>query len=262
MTDMQDRMPAVEQGLEKVGIENLKTLVKTSYKGREYRFVPTISLAIDLPKDRKGAHMSRLIEAITECVEQEAEKTHLSLEKLGKSVLEDLKKRHPYGHGLVEFKTDLVIYRKTPVTRRKTGETHGVEVSAIFGDGRFRKRLTVIVYGNTSCPHAMEYAGKPHIQRAVATLTVETDFENPVDLEDLIAMCESSFSSPVYTLLKTEDEASVVERMHENPLFVEDVCRNILGEAKKISRAEISVKVVSQESIHRHDVFAEGSLET
>ncbi|HNU62062.1 MAG TPA: GTP cyclohydrolase, FolE2/MptA family, partial [Methanofastidiosum sp.] len=67
----------------------------------------------------------------------------------------------------------------------------------------------------------------------------------------------------VFTLLKTEDESFVVDKMHTNPLFVEDVCRNMLSLASsKFNKSKIHAECLSYESIHRHDVFAEGVIET
>jgi len=71
---------------------------------------------------------------------------------------------------------------------------------------------------------------------------------------------EGSFPSEVYALLKTEDEVYVVEKMFSNPKFVEDVTRQIIDSARKrFPGCVIKVKTISQESIHRHDVVAEGS---
>jgi GTP cyclohydrolase-4 len=141
-------------------------------------------------------------------------------------------------------------------------ETHDVVVAVLKENGRYTKKLTVYVVGNTVCPHSMKNTGgKPHIQRAVAELTVSADVYAKMPLESLIYVCEQSFSSPTYTLLKTADEKEVVERMYANPKFVEDVAREILDcGKKKFGDARIHVRVVSHESIHRHDVIAEGGV--
>lgn len=102
--------------------------------------------------------------------------------------------------------------------------------------------------------------GRTHIQRARTLLELETGFENKIELEDMISCVEKGFSSEVYTLLKTEDEVHVVEKMFENPQFVEDVTRNVINSARKtFPKCRIYVKTISEESIHRHDVIAEGS---
>lgn len=262
MTETQDRVPREKYSLDCVGVTNLKTLVKTNYKGRLYRFVADVTLTINLPDDKKGAHMSRLIEAVTESVESESKKTHESLEALGAEILGDLKKRHPHTSGSIRLETDLIVYSKTPATGKDTMESHRVAARVYTYNEGLRKELSVTVLGNTVCPHSMQYAGKPHIQRAIGTLSVDTGYANPVDLEDMIGMVEESFSSPVYTLLKTQDEAEVVKKMYENPLFVEDVARKMLENAGKIPDAQIKSKAISQESIHRHDVMAQGEITT
>ena len=51
----------------------------------------------------------------------------------------------------------------------------------------------------------------------------------------------------------------IVNKMFNNPKFVEDVTREILNRAKnRFKECRISAKTISYESIHRHDVIAEG----
>ena len=258
--DTQDRQPDFEVGLDRVGVTNLRTLVQTSWGGHKYKFIPRIQLTVDLCAKKKGAHLSRLVEAITESIEEESELVYSSLEELGEKILKRLEGQHPFRKGEIVFETELVVERRTPKTKRKSMETHDVVVGVTKMNGSFTKTLTVKVLGNTVCPHSMENTGgKPHIQRAIAELCVAQNLDKPAPLESLIEVCEESFSSPTYTLLKTPDETAVVKRMHANPKFVEDVAREILDKAKgKFGDAKIKVKVVSEESIHRHDVIAEG----
>ncbi len=258
---MQDNKPEIMEGLDRVGVTGLKTIVMTNWKNRRYNFVPEIELTLNLDKERKGVHMSRLIESITESIEQEIEIRHGSLEEVEKDILDRLRKRHTFNHAEISMKTDLTVPRKTPVTGKTTMETYGIEVRLSSEKTGYQKILRVEVVGNTVCPHAMkECNGQAHIQRADGVLEIETGYENKIDLEDMIDCVEEAFPSKVYTLLKTEDEKHVVREMHENPKFVEDVTRRILTNAKKKFRnCRIKAKTISQESIHRHDVIAEGS---
>jgi len=150
--DTQDMRPRVTQTLDKVGVTNLKALVETRWKGKRFKFVPKIQLTIDLPGSRKGAHLSRLVESITESIEEGSGETHYSLEALGRDVLWKLMTKHPFRSGEVVIDTDLVVYRRTPVSGRKTAETHQVTVKVRRERGLFRKTLSVKVYGNTVCP--------------------------------------------------------------------------------------------------------------
>jgi len=257
---MQDSKPEIMEALSRVGITGLRTLVKTSWNGKEYKFIPEIELTLDLSKKRRGVHMSRLVESITESIEEEVEVKHESLEELERHILERVREKHPYKKAEILMKTQLVVDRETPATKKSTMETHDVFVSVISDNGKFRKRLKVKVVGNSGCPHALKKSdGISHVQRAECFLEVITDYENRIALEDMIVFVESAFPSEVYTLLKVEDEKYVVEKMFERPRFVEDITRDVLNKAKKKFKCcEIRVKTISQESIHRHDVVAEG----
>jgi len=258
--ETQNKKPDVCEPLEKVGVKNLRTLVKVGSKDNIYKFVPRIEITVDLPAEKKGAHMSRLIESISEIAQQETFERHDTFEILERNILDQLEKRHPYTRGEINIDTELVVNKKTPVTKKPTHETHDIGVKLVKDHGKFRKTLKVKVLGNTVCPHAMQNTGKPHIQRAIAEIEIECDYNNKISLEQIINVAEKSFSSEVYTLLKTEDENSVVERMYANPRFVEDVTRAILKGCSRFKGCKIKARTTAQESIHRHDVIAEGFI--
>jgi GTP cyclohydrolase-4 len=263
VVETQEEAPSIKEPLRRVGITNLRTVAKINWKGKEYTFLPLIEVTIDLPAEKKGIHMSRLIESVTEAmseaVAEEVASVHTSLEELGKCVIKRLEEKHPHRRAEVWIKTHLIIPRKTPASGRTSYEPYDVEVGVIKNeDGSFEKVLRVRVIGNTVCPHAMaNNNGKTHIQRAIGELEVKAPFEEDIALEDMVDVVESSFSSPTYTLLKTVDENAVVQRMFANPKFVEDVAREIFAKAKERFKGKIHVKVVSNESIHKHDVIAE-----
>jgi GTP cyclohydrolase-4 len=261
--ETQEETPRIKEPLRRVGITNLRTVAKINWKGKVYTFLPLIEVTIDVPAEKKGIHMSRLIESVTEAmseaVEEEVLKTHTSLEELGKCVIERLEGKHPHRRAEVWIKTHLIIPRKTPASGKTSYEPYDVEVGVIKNeDDSFEKVLRVKVVGNTVCPHAMaNNNGKTHIQRAVGELEVRAPFEEEIALEDMIDVVESSFSHPTYTLLKTIDENAVVQGMFANPKFVEDVAREIFAKAKGRFNGKIHVRVVSNEGIHKHDVIAE-----
>ena len=70
-------------------------------------------------------------------------------------------------------------------------------------------------------------------------------------------MAEESASAPLYALLKREDEKHVTEQAYENPVFVEDLVRNVALRLKADERiSSFRVKTVNHESIHAHNAFA------
>jgi GTP cyclohydrolase I len=76
-------------------------------------------------------------------------------------------------------------------------------------------------------------------------------------IEDLIAIIESSASSELYGLLKREDEKAVTERAYENPVFVEDLVRNVALKLNSHPRITwYKVEAENHESIHNHNAYA------
>ena len=73
----------------------------------------------------------------------------------------------------------------------------------------------------------------------------------------ILALRVSMFAMLVNSVLKREDAQYVTERAYENPMFVEDVAREVA--AKLMAHARIawfSVAVENQESIHAHNAYA------
>jgi GTP cyclohydrolase-4 len=69
-------------------------------------------------------------------------------------------------------------------------------------------------------------------------------------------------SSPVCELLKRPDENAVVMQAHKKPGFVEDCVRNMVEKIiQNYSHLPddtlVTVRQVNEESIHRHNAFAE-----
>src|SRR5262249_5957507 len=76
-------------------------------------------------------------------------------------------------------------------------------------------------------------------------------------IEELIEIAERSASAPVYPLLKRADERHVTMQAFENPVFVEDMVRNVAAQLREDLRIVwFRVRAVNHESIHNHGAFA------
>jgi GTP cyclohydrolase I len=76
--------------------------------------------------------------------------------------------------------------------------------------------------------------------------------------EELIAIAEQSASAPVYPLLKRADERHVTMQAFDNPVFVEDMVRNVALVLRGDLRvAWFRIHALNQESIHNHSAFAD-----
>jgi GTP cyclohydrolase I len=104
------------------------------------------------------------------------------------------------------------------------------------------------------CSKEISSAGA-HNQRGI--VTVRLRFRKFFWIEDVIQLIETSASGEVYSLLKRVDEKFVTERGYENPMFVEDVVRNV---AHRLSLEPnftwYSVEAENFESIHNHSAYA------
>ncbi|MFW9883768.1 MAG: GTP cyclohydrolase, FolE2/MptA family [Candidatus Thorarchaeota archaeon] len=264
VVDTQNEKPRHRIQLNKVGVKDLKTFLITERSGLRHHLIPKIEFTIDLPADLKGVHMSRLVESMTEVISEEFS-VYKSVEELQNRILDALSVKHSFKRGEITFDFEFSYATKTPASRMRTWEVCDITASTAKEEGKPNIHCAEVkVIGNTVCPHCMaNNHGLTHMQRAVGTLGVKGTTDQIPTYGDMIDVIERSFSSPTYSLLKLEDEMHVTKKMHDNPLFVEDVCRNILQNAKEKFDSltlEIYAEARSLESIHKHDVIAQGQI--
>ena len=104
-----------------------------------------------------------------------------------------------------------------------------------------------------------------HNQRSTGTIIVQIKdlTSHKIDVLDIIDVIEESMSGKIQSVLKRPEEAELVRSAHLNPLFSEDVIREmaknfILRDFPNIEdNYEIKFTIESLESIHPHNVFAE-----
>ncbi|MFX0107032.1 MAG: GTP cyclohydrolase, FolE2/MptA family [Candidatus Hodarchaeota archaeon] len=266
VVDTQNEHPKHRIQLSKVGVKDLKTFIITERSGLRHHLIPRVEFTIDLPADTKGVHMSRLVESMTEVISEEFS-VYPSVEELQIRILEGLSQKHPFNRGEIRFDFEFGYATRTPESKKRTWEVCDISASTLLKNGlNFIHDVSVRVVGNTVCPHCMaNNEGLTHMQRAEGMLRVSGKTDQIPNYGAMIEVIEHSFSSPTYSLLKLEDEMYVTKQMHDNPLFVEDVCRNILQHAKDKFEAqtlEMFAEARSLESIHKHDVIAQGRIVT
>jgi len=266
--------------LTRVGITGLRKPVTILRPGREVTLHPEINLYVDLPSHLKGSHMSRNAEIICEMVDTSIRKPDTSLEHLCAEIAKMLLERHEYASvAEIDMKADYFLERPSP-TGKLSLERFGLFARAVARRGKeITQCIGVEVTGMTTCPCAMETARTllseenpdvdfsrfpsiSHNQRNNSSLILEFNGPSTVEADDLIDIVEGALSSPTHEILKRQDEAMVVMNAHRNPKFVEDVVREILGEVlnrfpELPEDTVITVRSESEESIHKHNAFAE-----
>jgi GTP cyclohydrolase I len=123
-------------------------------------------------------------------------------------------------------------------------------------DGKQITTLKVQVPVTSLCPCSKKISDYgAHNQRSHVTLTVRTN--TFVWIEDLIDVVEKTASCELYGLLKRPDEKYVTERAYNNPMFVEDMVRDIAGKLNDDERIDgYIVESENFESIHNHSAYA------
>ena len=81
--------------------------------------------------------------------------------------------------------------------------------------------------------------------------------EETVWIEDVIALVEQSASCELYSLLKRPDEKHVTEQAYANPVFVEDLVRNVSTHLNALPHVTwYKTEAENFESIHNHNAYA------
>jgi GTP cyclohydrolase-4 len=279
--DVQNLRSPHDYELTRVGVTGVKKPLEVHRPDRDEAVVltATFDACVDLPAEQRGTHMSRNVEAINEAIDEGVRGGTEGVEDLAAALAEDLLARHEYATiAEVEIAADYFRERSTPEGADSLEEV-GLSASAVAerGEGT-RKTVGVTVTGMTACPCAMEGTrailveegrdpgeapSVTHNQRNTTTLAVETDAsDGEVEADDLADIVEESLSAPTFEYLKRGDEAELVLEAHRHPRFVEDVVREGLERVKKRYEhlpggAVVRVRSQAEESIHKHDAFAE-----
>jgi GTP cyclohydrolase I len=247
--DVQNEKPENEIELNKVGVEGLRKYVIVNSPTKNYHTIVTINSYIKLPSNLRGVHMSRFAESIEEIPEET-----ISIDDLAEKISETSLAKH-------HFDCCTKVFCEFPFERtRPNGEKENgiAQMSAKYSTATQRKTLGVSLNGALACPCSKEMCdGLTHNQRG--NLTVDIDVtKGKVELSDIIGICNESFSSPTFSILKRPEEKKVVEQMHENARFVEDVVRKCVQLLRKrFSKRYCVVKCSSYESIHDHNAYSE-----
>jgi GTP cyclohydrolase-4 len=276
--DVQNRHLANGFMLSRVGVTDVKKPVRIVRHGTTNTLFCSIDVYVDLPSTQKGSHLSRNLEAINEAVNKGLREGFGGIEVFAAELCRSLREKHEYStYAEVRMTADYFMERPGP-SGKPNLEVFKLMARAIsHNDDGLKKMVGVEVIGMTACPCAMETVREQyctnvamddalpvisHNQRNISSLIVEVPEHLDVEANDLIEIVESSFSSPTYEVLKRTDEAKVVLQAHREPRFVEDVVRTILG--KVVERYPdlpgdtiITVRSESEESIHKHNAFAE-----
>jgi GTP cyclohydrolase I len=258
MQDVQALHDDRDLPLDHVGVAGLShPIVVLDRKSEKQRTVGMFSMSVSLPREQKGTHMSRFVEVLNE---HHGEVTMRTVPR----ILRDLRARLDAASARVTVEFPYFLERAAPVSdARALMDYHCAFVGELHeGVDDFVLRVRVPVTSVCPCSKAISERGA-HNQRGYITISVRAEpnaHGEPqlVWIEELVEVAERSASAPVYPLLKRPDEAYVTVQAYDNPVFVEDMVRNVARRLQDDPRvAWFEVHAENHESIHNHSAFAQ-----
>jgi GTP cyclohydrolase I len=249
MIDIQNQTDHRNQEINKVGVKNIRypIIVLDKAKGLQHT-VASINMYVDLPHRFRGTHMSRFVEILNKYRGEIAIKTF-------SRILNEMKQKLHAKTAHLEVEFPYFIEKKAPVSGAKGLMEY---VCRFCGSSNEREDfyLGVRVPLTTVCPCSKEISDfGAHNQRSVVTVHVR--FRKFIWIEDIIRTIEESASSDVFAILKRPDEKLVTERAYQNPMFVEDVVREVASKLSGDSNITwFTVESENFESIHNHNAYA------
>jgi len=248
--DKQSERDYRELRIDKVGVRGLRFPITVRDKERTIQHtVATIGMFVDLPKEFKGTHMSRFIEVLN------AHGNVVHVENLD-DILFAMQEKFSAATSHLEIEFPYFMVKQAPITRHESVMDYVARFDATACNREIDFVLTVRAMVTTLCPCSKAIAAYgAHNQRGEVTVQIRS--RKAVWIEDLIKIIETSASSELYGLLKRQDEKAVTERAYENPVFVEDLVRNVA--LKLNAHPDVTwykVEAENHESIHNHNAYA------
>ena len=250
LKDTQSESDDRKLAIDRVGIKSLRYPLQVRDKHHAAQStVATIQLTVDLPHHFKGTHMSRFIEALS------AHGPVVHVENI-RDILEQTARRLESDCAHLDIEFPFFLEKKAPVSGALGLLDYNVVFRATLTKGVLDFIVTTTVPVTTLCPCSKAISTNgAHNQRGHVTLSVRCT--KPMWIEDMVRLCEESASAELFSLLKRPDEKHVTEQAYANPVFVEDLVRNVALRCDADPnilwyRAEAE----NFESIHNHNAYA------
>jgi len=255
--DIQNSPAEKQIPIDQVGVTDLRyPIIVLDRQQEKQQTVARLTVSVALPHHFKGTHMSRFIEVLND---HRGEITMRTLPV----ILDNMKTRLEAERARIELQFPYFLERSAPVS----GEKGLMDYDCVFvgeangNDCDFVMKVRVPVASLCPCSKSISDYGA-HNQRGYFDIALRSNRKedgefNFIWIEELIEIAEKSASGPVYALLKRSDERHVTMHAYDNPVFVEDMVRNvaaILIEDKRV--AWFRVQAENHESIHNHNAFA------
>ena len=250
MQDVQGQEDGRALAIQQVGIKDIKQpLAIQDRDGQIQHTVANCCLYVDLAADKKGAHMSRLVELI-----QQPNRT-LSCASFPK-LLDEMRERLESQGASIELSFSYFRRKKAPESGIEGLIDYDVTLKGDLQANESRYVLRVLIPVTSLCPCSKTISSYgAHNQRSHVTLELQSD--QVIWLDEIIDLVEAQASSAIFSVLKRVDEKFVTEQAYDNPKFVEDMVRDVAIQLNKDARIRAyTLETENFESIHNHSAYA------
>ncbi|MDY6844998.1 MAG: GTP cyclohydrolase FolE2 [Thermodesulfobacteriota bacterium] len=249
MIDIQNKLDYRRLDIKKVGVKDIKYPIVVYDKYN--KFQPTVArfnMYVNLPHHFKGTHMSRFIEVLNAYRGMINPKTLFSM-------MDEMKRKLKAESAHLELEFPYFIEKQAPVTKEKSMMEYTCRFLA-ESDSKKVLFVELDVPITTLCPCSKNMCEHgAHNQRG--RITVRLKYNKFFWIEDVIEIIENSASCEIYSLLKRPDEKFVTEKAYNNPMFVEDIVRNVAINLNTIEEVTWQyIEAENFESIHNHSAYA------
>ncbi|MDR1058806.1 MAG: GTP cyclohydrolase FolE2 [Treponema sp.] len=250
MVDIQNQEDGRRIPLQKVGVKNLAYPIRVLDKVNKVQHTTgKADLFANLPQRFKGTHMSRFIEIFHQY------RGDLSMPRF-LDMLNHIRRELSAESAFGSMSFPYFIEKKAPVSGMAGMMCYECCYNGSVGEGTEHFLVSVSVPVSTVCPCSKAISERgAHNQRGM--VKVEVELGPFFWIEDIIDIVETAASSPVYSLLKREDEKYVTEHGYDNPKFVEDLVRDVYAAVRGLKKfGRFTVAAENYESIHNHNAYA------
>lgn len=279
LEDVQSSASTHKISIGRVGVKKVRVPLTIRRGDHVNHIVADIESYVDIPASRKGADMSRAVEAINSIAMERKEE--ISIEKVTLEIAKDTLNRFNYSErSHVSLKTEVFAVASSGSGRKSFVSYRLDSATTLERNGNIIQKIGVEFTGMNACPCAMESARSiisdshpegeeflrkipviTHNQRNTVRISLETGREISIEAFKLIEVGESVVNGVLLPVLKRRDEGELVVDAHLKPMFVEDIVREIASRLLKEMDLQddtlVTISSESDESIHPHNAFAQ-----
>ncbi|MEM4719735.1 MAG: GTP cyclohydrolase I FolE2, partial [Candidatus Pacearchaeota archaeon] len=209
--------------INQVGIKNLVLPIKIKFGKNIVNTIGTFSSYTDLKANKRGIHMSRLVEILTNFSRKEI----ISPRSIN-NLLDEIRERLDKDISYLEISFILLKLKKSPITNKKSYLSYPCFIRVKKDKKNFLICIGTKVFVNTCCPISKSISKfGAHNQRGLITVKIFYKKRINIWFDEIISITEKEGSSEIYSLLKKEDEKYVTEKSYSNSKIVEDLIRDV-----------------------------------